>query len=352
MDFEPVFIVALGASTPVGRDAWASAAAVRAGISGFGEHPFIIDAAGEPVRVARAPWLEPELPAADRMLAMLQPAVDQALVPLAGMPAAGLRVALSLGLPAVRPGVAADLPQLLASAAAQRWRGQVSAVARFAAGHAAGLFALEAAWTRLAQGALDACVVAGVDSYIDADALEWLEQGEQLHGAGPLNNAWGFVPGEGAGAVLLMRRSLVERLQLPALARLLGVGSAFEPKRIKTETICVGEGLTQAFRSALAGLPGSHRVSDVYCDMNGEPYRADEFGFAVLRTKEAFESASDFIAPADCWGDLAAAGGPLHLALAVAAGHKSYANGPLAFVWGSAEGGERAAALLAVGAGS
>lgn len=348
MSAEPVFIVALGASTPVGRDAWASAAAVRAGISGFGEHPYIIDTAGEPIRIARAPWLEPELAGAPRMLALLEPAVEQALAPLANVPPTGLRMALSLGVPAERPGVAADLPDFLAAALSQRWRGVFSAVARFPAGHAAGLLALEAAWTRLAQGAFDACVVAGVDSYIDANALEWLEQCEQLHGAGPLNNAWGFIPGEAAGALLLARQSLVQRLQLPVFGRLLGVGAGFEPKRIKTETVCTGEGLTQAFRSALASLPQSHRISDVYCDMNGEPYRADEFGFAALRTKEAFESASDFVAPADCWGDVAAAGGPLNLVLAAVAGHKSYARGPLAFVWGSAEGGERAAALLAV----
>ncbi|HSV58248.1 MAG TPA: hypothetical protein VLJ19_05055, partial [Variovorax sp.] len=186
---------------------------------------------------------------------------------------------------------------------------------------------------------------------MDPETLEWLEQCEQLHGAGALNNAWGFIPGEGAGALLLVRRAVAEPLRLPALARLLGVGTAFEPKYIKTQTVCVGEGLTRAFRGALAALPGGIQVSDVYCDMNGEPYRADEYGFTALRTKESFESASDFVAPADCWGDVAAAGAPLHLMLAVIAGSKAYARGRLAFVWGSAEGGERGAALMAVEGG-
>jgi 3-oxoacyl-[acyl-carrier-protein] synthase-1 len=88
-------------------------------------------------------------------------------------------------------------------------------------------------------------------------------------------------------------------------------------------------------------------VSDLYCDINGEPYRADEFGFAALRSKECFDSTSDFIAPADCWGDVAAAGGPLHLALATVAGLKGYAKGRYALASGSAEQGERAAALIA-----
>jgi hypothetical protein len=51
-------VVALGASTPVGRDAWSSAAAVRAGISAFAQHPYMIDTAGEPMQVARVPWLD------------------------------------------------------------------------------------------------------------------------------------------------------------------------------------------------------------------------------------------------------------------------------------------------------
>ena len=55
---QPVYFVGLGASTPVGRDALSSAAAVRAGISGFAEHPYMIDSAGEPMRAAIAPWLD------------------------------------------------------------------------------------------------------------------------------------------------------------------------------------------------------------------------------------------------------------------------------------------------------
>jgi len=80
--------------------------------------------------------------------------------------------------------------------------------------------------------------------------------------------------------------------------------------------------------------------------MNGEPYRADEFGFACVRTKEAFVSASNFIASADCWGDVSSASVPLALVQATIAAHKAYANGAYALIWASSEGGERGAALL------
>ena len=344
---ERVVIVSLGACTPVGRDAWSSAAAIRAGISGFVQHPYMIDAAGEPMRAAIAPWIDIGLTGADRLEALLFPALDQALEQWSSMPGAPSKMAIALGLPSARPGLPEDIQMQMLGRVDEHYARRFSSAATFAAGHAAGLLAAQAAATKLAQGTLDACVVAGVDSYIEPLTLEWLEANDQLHSAGPLNNAWGFIPGEAGSALLLMRESVARAASLEALAVVLGTGSAMEAKRIKTETVCIGHGLTQAFRTALATLPAGAKVSDIYCDMNGEPYRADEFGFTVLRTKESFESASDFIAPADCWGDVAAAGGLLHLALAAVAGLKGYGKGQFAFAWGSAEQGERVATLIA-----
>ena len=126
------------------------------------------------------------------------------------------------------------------------------------------------------------------------------------------------------------------------------MGRGFEPNQIRTKTVCVGEGLTAAFRDALAALPAGVQITDVYCDMNGEPYRADEVGFAVLRTGESFVSASDFVAPADCWGDVSAASAPLSIMLSAIAGRKGYSNGALAFAWASSDGGDRGAAVLAL----
>jgi 3-oxoacyl-[acyl-carrier-protein] synthase-1 len=343
-----VVIVAIGASTPLGRDAWSSAAAVRAGISGFGQHPYMLDTQGEPMRVARAGWIDIDLSAADRFEALLSPAIDQAIEPYRHA-LESPRTAMAIAFPSPRPGLPADLPADLMNRITRRHGGVFGAAAVFPSGHAAGLLALEAGFRKLQQGNLDACLVAGVDSYLETETLEWLESCDQLHGAGRLNNAWGFIPGEAAGALLLMRAEVAERLGATPLARILGTGSAHEARRIKTETVCIGEGLTQAFRTALQSLPEGSKVSDVYCDMNGEPYRADEYGFTCLRTKESFVSASEFIAPADCWGDVAAAGGLLHVMLSSIAGAKGYARGALSFACASSEMGERAAVVLTTG---
>ncbi len=349
---DAIAIVSMGANTPLGADAWASAAAVRAGISGFTQHPYMIDTAGEPMRVAYVQAIDIGVTGADRFEALLTPAIDQALEPLAlgEMGSSAPRLALALALPPPREGQPEALAVDLMQRVKKRYRSVFGAFATFESGHAAGLFAVQAACKKLRQGTIDACVVAGVDSYMEPETLEWLEACDQLHGAGPLNNAWGFIPGEAGAALLLMPERQARARGLEVLGLVLNTGTGFEAKRIKTETVCIGEGLTAAFRDALAVLPDGVKVSDVYCDMNGEPYRADEYGFTALRTKDAFASASDFVAPADCWGDVAAAGGLLHVQLACAAGHKRYANGQVAFAWASAEGGERAATVVAAAA--
>ena len=306
----------------------------------------MIDSAANPMCVALVPWLDMELHGQQRFQSLLFPAIDEALTSVVASNDAKLRVALALGIPVPRPGLPGDLESGLRSSISTRFRDQFQVIATFPSGHAAGLLGMYAACAKMKEGAFDACVVAGVESYMAPESLEWLEQNDQVHGAGPLNNAWGFIPGESAGAVLLARESLVSRMGWEPLGRVASVGRGFEQNRIKTETVCIGEGLTAAFREGLAGLPLGAKVTDVFCDMNGEPYRADEFGFACLRTKEAFESASDFVAPADCWGDVSAASGPLGIVLSTIAHTKAYSNGRHAFIWASSESGERAAALL------
>lgn len=346
---ESIAITAMGANTPVGRSAEACAAAVRAGISRCGEHPFIVDMVGEPMRVARAPWIDLATVGAARLEALLVPALDQVLASLTRIRST-IRVSLLLGLPSPRPGLPADLVTHVETGVKNRYLGRFASITSFAAGHAAGLLATQEACQQLASNtqaaAIDACVVAGVDSYLDPHTLEWLETSEQLHGAGPLMNAWGFIPGEAAGALVLLAADRARAWDIKPLATVLGLGSALEQNPIKTQTVCLGEGLTQALRQALEGLPTGAQVADIYCDMNGEPYRADEFGFATLRTREGFISPSDFLAPADCWGDVGAAGGPLHMILASVAGLKGYARGSCSLVWASSELGERAAVLL------
>ena len=69
-----------------------------------------------------------------------------------------------------------------------------------------------------------------------------------------------------------------------------------------------------------------------------------------MNTEDTFtrtvEDAAAFEAPADCWGDVGAASGPLYISLVVEAEARGYSRGPLSLVWASSVAGQRAAATL------
>jgi 3-oxoacyl-[acyl-carrier-protein] synthase-1 len=196
----------------------------------------------------------------------------------------------------------------------------------------------------LAEGKAELVLAGGVDSYLNAETLNWLDEGEQLHSEG---NIYGFCPGEAAGFVLMATPQTARRLGLPGLIGIVATASAIEANLLKTTDICIGEGLGQAFEVVAQALGQGHAATRVICDMNGERYRANEYGMAALRVPRLFHNAAAFDTPADCWGDVGAASGPLHMCLAIEAEARGYATGPLTLVWGSSESGQRSAALLA-----
>ena len=337
-----ICIVGVGAVTAVGLTAASAAAAVRAGIAGFGEHPFMIDRQGEPMIVAAVPNSGTDSSGGNRFGQLAVQALREMLLPVEAHRRDIGTIAMFVGLPPQRPGRPAELERQMADTLSRV--GGISSVECIATGHSAGLMALEAASQKVLANQSGFYLAGGVDSYLEPETLEWLEKNDQLHG-GP--NAYGFLPGEAAGFCLLCSQQAAERFRLRVLARVLTVATAREKNLIKTDTVCLGNGLTEVFQKVFAELPSSaEKIDHTICDMNGETYRADEYGFAVSRLSNRFVNASDFVAPADCWGDVGAASGPLFVNLVVAAGQRGYANARHNLLWTSSESGERTATIL------
>jgi 3-oxoacyl-[acyl-carrier-protein] synthase-1 len=328
---ESIYIVGAGAQTPVGRYVLAAAAAVRCGISAYAEHPFMIDKYGEPMVVARAEWLDETLPLEDRIVTLAVDAAEEALYPL-GEHLATLRGKMRIHL-------ALSSENLPGSAQRQRVLERLAAGVDFGArsapiepvvdGHAGGLLALENAVRQLRCSEAQICLVGGADSWLDPLRLEAVDFAGRLHS---VNYSWGFTPGEGAGFCLVTTGTVARRLGVTPLAELLNVATAQETKLMGTQTVCLGEGLTTAFRRV---LDPHNRVAHSYCDLNGETYRADEYGFTICRASQYFEEAGRFTAAAECWGDVGAASGPLALTLPIAAWARGYASGRVILAWSS-----------------
>lgn len=339
-------IVGIGARTPVGMQAAPAAAAVRAGIMGLGVHPFMVDSVGEPMPGALDAEIDPGIFGPQRFLLLAESALREACEPLDPIQRQQLDVPMYLGLPEIRPGFTEQDAAAIRSGIArfERLPVKLSTVTTFVDGHAAGLSALAAALEPMRQGAFEMCLVGGVESYFHPDTMEWLDANRQLMGSVSRS---GFVPGEGAGFCLLMTERARQRLGLKGLTGVLSCAVGKETKLIKTTDMCLGEGLSATVREALSSFrPPDERINEIFCDINGERYRGEEWGFVCLRLSHYFDDPTAYQSPADCWGDMGAASGPLFAMLACAGMARGYAAGSRTLLWASSERGNRSAAVL------
>ncbi len=340
--------VAVGARTPVGLSAETSAAAVRAGISRLREFSFIA-ASGKPMVLAADPRLADTAQGRARLWPMLVAVLDELLRKVgAGLARYQHGCEVLLALPETRPGFPEAEARWLheATRAHLADRGVISRVVLAARGHAGALAAIDQATRRIAGRAASEApvfIVLGLDSYHHPETLLWLEAQQRLALEGVPS---GFTPGEAAAGLVLTTRAVRVAWGLPCLAVVTGAGVARESLSRTSETGSFGIALHDAVTQATSGLSLPADAADaVYCDINGERYRSEEWGFFALRGYRAIRSLA-YLAPCDCWGDVGAAFGPLASILAIQSFVRGYAAGPRALIMAGSEGGLRGAICL------
>lgn len=345
----PACIVAIGARTPVGRTARASAAAVRAGITRLAAHPHMVDKAGDPYIVAMNREIEAQGREA-RIVALAAPALIEVLVQIA--PWIGRELVVHLGLPELAPGFDAAVVRRIVTRIGAAVAGPtVLSFDPIAEGNAAGLVGLQRAVDAIAGGRTELCIVAGVDSLLDPDLLETLDLATRLKST---TNRWGFPPGEGAGALAVASPRFARQVGAPILGWVVSATTAIDDHAVGSEEVCVGEGLSEALRNALGALElPAEPIQRTYCDLDGERHRSSEYAFSILRMHpDAFVEATDFVAPADCWGNVGAASGPLLVACALWSRPWDPLPSARSLVFASSDRGRRGAAVLHVQQGS
>ena len=337
--------VSAGARTPVGLRAAPAAAAVRAGISRIGEHPVLTDLTGEQIQCARDARLDWEHKCSARMSALASSCLSEVVSEMFGA-GTGESIALHLALPEARPGFsdrdALDVRRAVAAhggLAPQNLRAEHSM-----SGHAGALAAMERAVASIQAGALQCCLVGGVDSYLQLETIGWLDTDLRLAREGVRA---GFVPGEGAAMIALASEAFRKRMRLPSLAIVSAVANAHESRKPNEGPGLLGEALTDAVTRVCKVNNGSAGlVDDVYCDINGERARTTDWGFALLRVGSYFRDGTQYVTPVESCGDLGAAVGAFNCVLAVRAWQRHYASGARALVWGASWSGLRSAVLL------
>lgn len=342
-----IVVTGLGMVSSLGHGAEQSCASVRARITRFQEDDSFLCQAGppgweeEPLVGARIASLDA---GPDRIrgmaLAAFQELIQNARLTREEFAGAGLYLSLP---PASRPGPEgrddAGLPSgTLEGLSAGRER----PASVIAAGHAGSFLAMEQAAAAIREGKRDLCLVAGADSYFEDEILERLDAARRLKSSW---NSGGFVPGEGAAAILLEPRHRAERRRATLLAGVEKIGTALEANIFGSPSPCRGDGLAQAIATCAAG-DGGTGPDWVTCDLNGENDRAMEWGLCQVRLRGLLAGVRHLWHPADCLGDLGAATGAFLVALVSRAFQRGYAPAERCLLWTSSDGPERAALML------
>lgn len=172
-------------------------------------------------------------------------------------------------------------------------------------GRAGGLNTIRLAFRYFESSEQNYVLVGGVDSFYDKSFLDLLDNADRLLCGAAMD---GFVPGEGAGFLLLARSPELAARDNERIVFLCEPGNGTETGHIMNEQPYRGEGLDQAFKQALQNYNGSG-IETIYSSMNGENYWAKECGVALLRNKNYFQDPIIIEHNADCYGDLGAATG-------------------------------------------
>jgi 3-oxoacyl-[acyl-carrier-protein] synthase-1 len=318
MNAAPVAVLSTGLVTSVGLSAPASCAAIRAKISNPSETRFI-DSGGEWI-MAHQVELEQPWRGMTKLARMAAIAIEEALLEVPKNEWEQIPLLLCVA-EKERPGRMDRLDDRLfvniQDELQVRFASQSSVVAQ---GRVSVAFALLQARALIYEHNIRLVLIVATDSLITWPTLSYYEREERLLSP---RNSNGFMPGEGAGAILVgpPRRGQAQLLCM-------GLGFGTEKAHIQSEEPLRAEGLTTAIKAALADSGCEmHDLDFRITDLSGEQYYFKEAALALSRILRKRKEEFDLWHPAECTGEVGALAGISILALADAACQKAYTKG-------------------------
>ncbi|OAP34579.1 3-oxoacyl-ACP synthase [Sinorhizobium glycinis] len=332
----PINIVSIGMVTAVGLDAPSACAAMRAHLDGFQETRFLGSGGdwliGAPVPLPRS-WIGEK-----RMAHLAAGAICEAFE---AAPEARDQTAVILCLAEEdRPGRPAPdgarLLRRIAEIVESSPHGRSRIVAH---GRPSGHVALEQARRMLAANEAPYVMIAGVDSYLTAEAVAHYLAHDRLLTP---DNPNGFIPGEAAAAVLCTRSQNSGFL-------LFGLGLAREQAFIYNpgDLPLRGDGMTSAYRAAFdeASIE-MNRLGYRIADLIGEQFWFKQSALSSLRLLRGRHEFQDIWSPGESLGNVGAAAVPVMIGMALTAARKGYAAGHPVLIEASSDSGACGAALF------
>ena len=209
-------------------------------------------------------------------------------------------------------------------------------------GHTGFVDALQLASGFVRSGQLDRCIVGAVDSNLDPEFLVAAAVAGLLKT--PLNPV-GFVPGEAAAFALLERATDEHRARSPLASFACGPVIPGKFSRFSDKPPD-GDVLAHAIRQLIENGGHNRDFALVIGDLNGDEYRARNWGNALIRLGNLREIGNlPMCIPALSFGELGAASGAVGLCLAVRAMELNQPGGSV-LNWLSDETGAAAAMMF------
>jgi 3-oxoacyl-[acyl-carrier-protein] synthase-1 len=336
MSGPPIAIRATGLVTSVGLSAPAACAAIRCKLTNPSETRFI-DSAGEWIMAHSVPLAEPWRGLA-KLTKMAALAIEECLASVPKHERGDLPLLLCVA-ERERPGrldgledqlfidIAAELEMRFASTSRVIAQGRVGVAV--ALGHARHL---------IHEQNVPRVLIAATDSLLTWPTLSHYERNDRLLTA---KNSNGFMPGEGAGALL------VEAHRGGAALLCTGLGFGVEKAHIDSGEPLRADGLATAIKAALADAGCEmHDLDFRITDVSGEQYYFKEASLALSRTLRQRKEEFDIWHPAECVGETGALAGVPIVSLADAACRKHFAPGRSLLAHLANDAGQRAAIAL------
>jgi 3-oxoacyl-[acyl-carrier-protein] synthase-1 len=336
----PLAVLGVGMVTGVGLSAPASCAAIRCGINKFEETHFIAGSRdwviGSEVPMEQ-PWR-----GVTRLAKMAALAVNECLnaLPAPARAQSPLPVVLCIAeedRPGRLPGLGGPLLFEIEQEIGIRFHPGSTVIPHGRVGGALGLLRAQ---ELLYEGRHQHVILVGVDTYLCSPTLAGYARRNRVLTA---DNSDGFIPGEGAGAVLLTRADG----DMPRVLTCSTPGFARESASIEAGQPFRADGMVQAVRSALAAAGiGLERVDHRISDLSGEQYRFKEVALATARILRERKLNFGIWHPADCVGETGAAALPIMLGVLHCGARKRYLPGPVFLAYLSNDDDKRAAVVL------
>ncbi|MCP3143937.1 hypothetical protein [Pyxidicoccus xibeiensis] len=219
------------------------------------------------------------------------------------------------------------------------------AIRVFLEGRKGTILAVQQAVQALLQGRYHHALVMACDSLVDPWRAQRMLRARRIKTS---DNPVGFMPGEAGVAILLERLDTVRTRRDEPLALLFEPVTAHEAHNRAEQRHSSGAALVEVIAGAMerAGAIASLEGS-VYLDLNGEDFRAREWGGALVRARGRCQvGAWAQRLPALSFGETGTAAPLLALGLATRAFARGYGRGGQALILASDDHGARAGMVL------